>query len=247
MRRQIAVLTLCALGCLAVLGNSCTIQNIEGSGVSGVFENDVAAFDRVANSTMIEMLVVSGTVPHVKLTCDDNLLDHFCAVVEGGSLRFETARADPTVIVNLQPRTRCLVEVTAAGPLVALTSTGSARLVALVPLVDHTNIALTGSGDIEASAIAAVDLEAALSGSGDLLLEGATDVLELTLTGSGNVLAHNLVAQTAHVIVSGSGNSAIQVQECVDVTITGSGNVCVEGQPEVCGLSTPGSGRVSFE
>jgi len=247
MRRQFAVLIVCVLGALGTMGDSCGIQIIEGSGIGATVERDVAAFDRVANSTMIDMLVVAGAAPHVKLTCDDNLLDHFCVVVEGGSLRLETADGSPTNLVALQPKTHCLAEVTAAGPVRGLSNTGSAELIADAPLVEQASIAATGSGNVEAKAIAAVELQVSLTGSGDVMLGGTSDVLQLTLTGSGNVQARDLVVQSARVDVTGSGNAALMVEECVDVTITGSGNVCVAGRPEVCGLSTPGSGRVSFE
>jgi len=106
----------------------------------------------------------------------------------------------------------------------------------------HTELRISGSGDIQAGVLAE-NLKAVISGSGDLHLMGEVDVSEMEISGSGDIRAYDLVQRNCFATISGSGDMYLNVTDLLDVRITGSGDVYYTGNPQVRSY-IPGSGSI---
>jgi DUF4097 and DUF4098 domain-containing protein YvlB len=68
-------------------------------------------------------------------------------------------------------------------------------------------------------------LEAILTGSGNMELEGTAGLAYFYHTGSGKINGFDMRANEAEIELIGSGNIEIDVRDYLKVTLTGSGNV----------------------
>ncbi|SFD41960.1 GIN domain-containing protein [Massilia yuzhufengensis] len=106
---------------------------------------------------------------------------------------------------------------------------------------------LSGSGELDLNGGAGIErFEAALSGSGEMTIVGATRELEATASGSGELDARHLRAATVKVGQTGSGRSTVQARENVAASISGSGDIEVFGNPAERSISRTGTGSVTF-
>ena len=94
--------------------------------------------------------------------------------------------------------------------------------------------ALEVSGVVDAE-IASIDsdrLEIAISGVGDVDLEGNCGSLEAAVSGVGDLDAEDLKCDSVEVTVSGVGDARVYARESVVATIGGMGEIDVYGEPE---------------
>lgn len=107
------------------------------------------------------------------------------------------------------------------------------------------DMAVSGSGNIRFSDLAAERVKAAISGSGDIVLAGKTAAQDLSIAilGSGNLKALDFSADDVTAKVSGSGNVSIGANKNLYIRLAGSGNVTYKGKPMI-DQSIAGSGKV---
>lgn len=240
---------LAALAALALLAAApaCTFEVIEGSGRSISEVRDVPAFRAIVNASLLDVELSVGEEQRVEITCDDNLLDYLRTEVEDGELRLyqPTVVDEPNHFVELEPHSDC-VAVVAAPRVTAVRNAGSGRVESEGALDALAEVESTGSGPSRLAGIDVTRLEVRVTGSGDVSLAGSVGLLEIESTGSGRTLASALAAHDATVQLSGSGDVEIAASGDVDIEISGSGDVYVDGRPDSCRVSTPGSGHVIF-
>jgi hypothetical protein len=87
------------------------------------------------------------------------------------------------------------------------------------------------------------DLDASISGSGMIRLQGTADEIDGSVSGSADLDLARVAARRATVRVSGSGDVVVQVTESLDAEVSGSGDVRYLGTPRV-EARTSGSGSV---
>lgn len=106
-------------------------------------------------------------------------------------------------------------------------------------------LAVSGSGNIRLSELAAERVTALISGSGDIVLAGSRDAqdLSVSISGSGNFKALDFSADDVSVKVSGSGNVGVGANKNLYVRLFGSGNVTYKGRPLI-DQAISGSGKV---
>ena len=104
---------------------------------------------------------------------------------------------------------------------------------------------VSGSGDIQVNGLKAGELEARVTGSGDVTLKGSADRLQAEVTGSGDVHAADLSVKSAQVKVTGSGDVAVRATAELDATIMGSGDVHYYGHPPEVHKHVSGSGDIT--
>jgi putative autotransporter adhesin-like protein len=109
-----------------------------------------------------------------------------------------------------------------------------------------TSIKASGSGDVDASDIAADAFEVRSDGSADITLDGTANRLALDLDGSGDAHLRDLTAREASVKVGGSGDADVRAGDRLDVAVDGSGDVHYHGDPALT-KRVDGSGDVSRE
>jgi hypothetical protein len=108
-------------------------------------------------------------------------------------------------------------------------------------------VSVSGSGDIQVSGLKAGELEARVTGSGDVTLKGSAERLRAEVTGSGDVHAADLSTKSARVKVTGSGDVTVRVTAELDATVTGSGDVHYYGHPPEVRKHVTGSGDITAD
>lgn len=143
---------------------------------------------------------------------------------------------------------------------VALKNTGSGDLYMSASFPDEIDVSQTGSGMIDAGIIDrplevsinhtssgkiygtvfdGLVVDARLTGSGLVMLDGEAETADLSLSSSGKIDAMEMIVFDATVKNSGSGKIFVYATETLVATITGSGDVYYRGNPVV---SVTGSG-----
>jgi Putative auto-transporter adhesin, head GIN domain len=106
-----------------------------------------------------------------------------------------------------------------------------------------TEITVGGSGDIILDLNSPV-IESEISGSGNIKLTGETKDFSSEINGSGDVEAYDLKAESVKTSVHGSGDTDVSASVKLDAEIFGSGDVNYKGTPQVS-TSIHGSGSVN--
>lgn len=124
----------------------------------------------------------------------------------------------------------------------ALTGSGDVEISRMAaPSVD---LAVTGSGDMDVKAVDSPSVAMAVSGSGDLDVAGRCGKGSISLRGSGDVDADDLACSTLQISVMGSGDVSARASGTAAIAIMGSGDVTVVGGAR-CTTSARGSGTAN--
>ena len=111
----------------------------------------------------------------------------------------------------------------------------------------HVDAALSGSGELDLNGGSGIEqFEASLTGSGHMTIVGSTRELEANASGSGELDARHLRAEKVQVSQTGSGQSTVRASRTVAASISGSGDIEVIGNPAERSVSRSGSGAVTF-
>jgi hypothetical protein len=119
----------------------------------------------------------------------------------------------------------------------------SRKVVYHLTMRDLKGIEVSGSGDVQGTAIKTESLTLQGSGSFDMRLAGRADRLQLDISGSGEHQGEDLESREATVRISGSGDATVKVTDRLDAVVSGSGNVVYVGNPTLTQRVT-GSGSV---
>ena len=228
---------------LALLPPPAAAAEIRGSGNSATEARSLPAFQAIALSGSMDLVVRQGTQA-VQVTADDNLLPLLETVVEPG-------RDGATLVVRWQKQDRgsylqskSRVRVTVSVPkLTAVAASGSGDIALESVNTPALRLALSGSGDARLPGLTAGELEVAISGSGDVSGSGSATRLKIGIAGSGDVRLADLKADEVTVSIAGSGDAAVSAAKTLSVSIAGSGDVSYSGDA-VVKQSVAGSGSV---
>jgi hypothetical protein len=145
-----------------------------------------------------------------------------------------------------------------------LKNTGSGKLSAGEIHVDEIEIFQSGSGSVDAGTVfwatgfsinhsssgrvlsellGGGDVDAKLTGSGRIELEGDAETADFRLDGSGKIDAIDLETSDVKATITGSGKIYVFANDFLDVLITGSGDLYYRGNPQISQRIT-GSGTV---
>lgn len=116
------------------------------------------------------------------------------------------------------------------------------RIVVTVPALEAA--ALSGSGDMRVEGMNARVAALAINGSGNLVASGRASSLNVAINGSGNADARAFPAANTQVAISGSGNATVSTSGTLNGAISGSGNIRYLGRPSSISVVRNGSGNV---
>lgn len=210
----------------------------------------------------VNMEVRVGPAASLQVEADANLLPLVRTEASGGALRVwveGSVRTNHAIRVIYTVPQLSQIRATGSGRLTvtelnggALTLTklgsGSSRLSGKV---DTLNMELTGSGDVDASALHSGNANLSLTGSGDITLgqvkaellnvkvrgsgdvrvSGAASQLNASVTGSGGASLKDVASLSADLSTAGSGDISARVQQTLVAQTTGSGRITVYGNP----------------
>jgi DUF4097 and DUF4098 domain-containing protein YvlB len=127
-----------------------------------------------------------------------------------------------------------------------LSISGSGNIIAGNPIETvNLDLAISGSGDISLENLKAERVKTAISGSGDIYIKGGglADELAVAISGSGKAQMENFTAKNVEAKISGSGNCHINANTSLKAKIAGSGSIYYKGNPQL-DTSVAGSGRI---
>ena len=116
------------------------------------------------------------------------------------------------------------------------------RIVVTAPALEAA--ALSGSGNMRVEGIGGSSVALAVNGSGNLTASGRAGDLAVAINGSGNADARAVAASSASVAISGSGNATVTTSGPLSGAISGSGNIRHVGRPSSISVVRNGSGTV---
>jgi hypothetical protein len=179
---------------------------------------DVAAFTRIDNRASVDVELHVGEPQNVTVRAGKKVIEDVQTVVRDGTLQ-----------VTFDHH-----------------GFGGDDVVVEASVPKLTSIKASGSGDVDASDIAADAFEVRSDGSADITLDGTANRLALDLDGSGDAHLRDLTAREASVKVGGSGDADVRAGDRLDVAVDGSGDVHYHGDPALT-KRVDGSGDVSRE
>jgi len=230
------LLTICFLNaCSSVFKDTnCT----EGAG-------DVITEERTFNSSIQQVylgasanvFVTQGTEQKVTIQAQANLIALLNLTVVNQELRIEFKDnhciRNSTISIFVTTPTINKVTLAGSGNIEGQNTWDAPNLEAII----------SGSGNLKAT-IKSTEIKSSLEGSGNIILSGNTQKQSLRLTGSGNYQNFGLASEQTTVNLTGSGNVEVQASQTLNVTISGSGNVAYKGSPTIT-QSITGSGKIS--
>ncbi|MGO8701066.1 MAG: head GIN domain-containing protein [Limisphaerales bacterium] len=210
-----AFLPFLCLGLVTV--GDCNPNAIHGSGNIKTEARNVGSFTKINLSGSPDIAVTIGPELSVAVTTDDNILPVINTTVDGATLNVYSKQS--------------------------YHSTQEVKVEITMPALD--GVSVSGSGDIQVAGLKAGELEARVTGSGNVTLKGSAERLRAEVTGSGDVHAGDLSAKRARVNVTGSGDVTVRASAELEATVTGSGDVNYYGNPPQVNKHVTGSGEIN--
>ena len=208
---------------------------IDGNGNIITAEIPLPEVDEIALKIPANVTITQGDEQKIIVEGDENIVDRLKTKVNGGQWKIDTERCIRnlgTLNITMEVKEMKGIFVSGSGQ---VTSTN-------ILVTDKMNLDISGSGDVDVG-LDVIDLEARISGSGIMYLEGKTEYADYKISGSGDVRAFDLDSRRADITISGSGSVECTVEERLKVRISGSGDVFYQGDPTL-DVSVSGSGDV---
>jgi hypothetical protein len=203
---------------LSLLAASAALAaSLTGSGRSVTEDRALSGYRGISLSIPGRVEIVQGAVEGIRITADDNVMPEIETVVENGSLKLRFRKSMSLV--------------------------GKSTIRIAVSARNIEAIAVAGSGDVHAPALASPQLVVNIAGSGNVHLGGRTETLNVNISGSGDLGASKLDTQSVKVSVAGSGDAVVWARKTLTVSVAGSGDIRYYGDPAVT-RSVVGSGSV---
>ena len=222
--------------------------NVQGSGTSATETRTLDAFEAVAVSGAIDLVVRQGAQQSVQVQADDNLLSMLETLVESGrngstlKVRWKRDSGWGSGRQNMQTRSKVLITVVMPKlSAVAVAGSGDVRVETFT--TPALQLSLSGSGDARLNGLTTDELSVRVSGSGDVSGNGSAAKVKISIAGSGDVRLAEMRADDVSVAIAGSGDAAVNAQKALTVNIAGSGDVSYTGDAQVKS-SVAGSGSV---
>lgn len=214
-------------------------RRVAGSGEVETRSEKVRGVSRVSLAVPGSLTIEVGAEAPLEIEGDDNIVDQIEVTREGDHLTIE--RRDG---VTIQPQAPLRFRI-GVPSLAALDLAGSGRIETKGAVRGESFAAsMAGSGTIRVAEVDVETVSVNVAGSGDVVLGGRTDRLDLHIAGSGDVELGDLAAETAAINIAGSGDANVSVASRIEASILGSGDVTYSGSPEV-ETSSMGSGSIT--
>jgi hypothetical protein len=227
---QLQAFNLCGVISLACL-SGCV--GVEGNGNPVDQTRRLTDFSRIENDSPFQVDVTQGDSFEVVVRIDSNLQRFVDMRVHDDKLLIESG----AWISDMQFGPHVMIKM----PELASLENAGSGVVHAGPFEQARNLQLdlSGSGDLIFEG-AVRRLDAAVHGSGNMSLSGEADFV----VGSGDLDAFDLAADEADVSVEGSGDLRAQVDGPVDASTEGSGDIELAGDLEKGRFSERGSGHI---
>lgn len=204
---------------LGLLFISCSKDRLTASGDKITQVREVRDFTGVDADGSTDIHISYGTEFKVTLKGSDNLIPYFKTEVIGRNLHLGYER------VNVRHDDIQVYVTLPAIQYINLSGSAHVDISGGFPLIDHLQVVVSGSGEVEA--------------------EDAVEVAEaeISISGSGEADLKKVSTAEAAVHVSGSGDARISVTDFLKARISGSGKIYYSGNPQL-DSQISGSGKL---
>lgn len=195
-------------------------------------------FTAIAMRISGDLYVTQDSVYKVEIRAQQNILD----VIETPVINNELViRVKNTV--NIRSNEDISIHVSAP-VITSLALSGSGNLQTSGEFrPSNMRLTLSGSGNIMLPILVTNQLEAVISGSGNIHVAGTAGNESLKISGSGSMDLLNVATNTVSSSTSGSGNIRVNVSQSLSASISGSGNIYYKGNP-IISSNISGSGKL---
>ncbi len=206
-------------------------------------KRNVDTFTKIAFRIPGKVYLRQGNTQSVEIEASKELLKIIETEVDGSTLKIQSPdkwnwRGDERATIYITMKSLEGVSVAGSGDLIGETKFTTRDL----------DLKVSGSGSMKLEVESNGDIDAHVSGSGDLFLKGTGRNIESKVSGSGKVILDMALAGVADFGISGSGRIEAKgrVKE-VKTSISGSGKVLgADFEAEVCDIRISGSGDVEI-
>lgn len=213
-----------------------------GSGVAQTQARPLSAFNAIAVSGSIDVVVRQTGREAAEVKADDNLLPLIETVVEPSGSEGRTLKVRWKSGESIHSKTNAVVTVDVK-ELSAIATAGSGDVKVESLKTPKFSLSISGSSDARLDGLAADEFSVRISGSGDVKAAGSAQRLEIKISGSGDVDTQALQADDVAIAIAGSGDAAVVANRKLAISIAGSGDVVYSGAAAVS-QSVAGSGSV---
>lgn len=216
-------------------------KSIRGNGNMTTITRTTSDYDAIACAGQFDYILVAGTEGKITLEGEANLLDYIVTEVKDNKLVIKTQNH-----INLKPSNNKTIKITIPFKdlnSVSLAGSGDLWNEDVITATD-LEVALAGSGDVILN-IQASNTESKVAGSGDLTLKGSTNKLIAKVAGSGDFHGFSLQSNHTDVAVAGSGDAKVVSNESLKARVAGSGDIEYRGNPKTEDTKVAGSGSIS--
>ena len=230
MKRTPLIITLAIIAVIFIL-TSCEgfhLGCLNGNGIAIEKERNLSRFTGVISEGEYDVFIIIDTVSKVVIEADENLMPYIRTVVRNDKLVIDNGTRNCLRMKDDRP-----IRITVHTPDIfdiALEGSGVIYCDYLI-LVNYLKIELTGSGIIDLRDIDAYEMDASLTGSGEIELWGIVGEGDLDISGSGKIKAFHLEQDKCYASITGSGDMYVFVYDYLDAYISGSGNIYYRGNP----------------
>lgn len=232
-----SILFLAFLACSFIVN----AQKIKGNGNMTTITRSTSDYDGIKCAGSFDYILVAGTEGNITLEGEENLLEYIVTEVKGGNLIVKTENN-----VNLRTSKGKTIKITIPFKDINNVSLAGSGDLWNEDKITSTNldVALAGSGDVVLN-VEASSIVGKLAGSGDLTLKGNTNELEAKVSGSGDFHGFNLQSNHTNVAVAGSGDAEVVSNISLKARVAGSGDIEYRGNPKTEDTKVAGSGSIS--
>lgn len=230
-----------ALISLLSLSSYAQRENITGNGSLKRETREIIGFEGISVMGSVNVELAYGNEGSLTVEGDENLLPYIETYVEDGNLVIKTRDK-----IGLKS-TKKMVVYAKATRLSSLRVMGSGNINGAGDFTNdnRTEIAVTGSGNINIAINSFSETKISVTGSGNVTLRGnSTNNIDAKISGSGNIDCSELSCNDVFANVSGSGNIKVYANKSIDAKVSGSGNIYYKGSAKNINLKSSGSGKI---
>lgn len=235
--KKLAILSIVFLSAFTVYGQ----KRVKGNGNMTKITRTTESYNSISCGGSFDYILVAGKEGNITIEGEENLMDYIITEVKDDKLVVKVKD-----FMSLKPSLNKGVKVTIPFEdisKVSLAGSGDLWNEDVITTGD-LEVALAGSGDVILN-VDAKKVEASLAGSGDLTVKGNTDDLEARVSGSGDFHGFDLQSNNTEAYVSGSGDIGVVSNSSIKARVSGSGSIEYRGNPETKDTKVSGSGRIS--
>jgi hypothetical protein len=234
----LAALSIAVLACSITIPYGTSQGTIRGSGTVVSEERTVSGISGAELAMNGTLTIELGETEALVIEAEENLLPYIETVMRGSTLLIRTQPG-----TNIQSSRSIDFRLTVT-ELTDLRVSSSGDIYASALEGSRCNLDISSSGSIGLDSVDCTTLTVDISSSGEVdISDGSAEQQNIRISSSGDYRARDVAGSDADITISSSGSATVNVSERITGTISSSGNIFYYGDPRL-DVRTSSSGRV---